>query len=104
METLRYPDITAHHLIDATAVEMAHEVYETLCLSSNTIYKGIANRRDFIKTCAPTLRRAARTILAKMLADPDTSEGQKALIHEALCLDADLPQQGTSMVKRGTSQ
>jgi len=97
---LRYPDVTAHYLIAATAVEMAETIYEELCMSSNTLYKGLYDHDDFIRVCAPTLKKAARIILAKLLNDPTTSQMQKDVIYDALCLDASLPKTGTSIVHK----
>ena len=100
IEELRYPDITSHHLVASTAIEMAETIYEELCLSSNALYKGLYNRKDFIQICAPTLRQAARIVLAKLLNDPNTSTMQKDIIYDALCMDASLPKTGTSIIHK----
>ena len=101
--SLRYPDVTAHELIAETCVGMAETIYEDLCSGSNAIYKVHADRKDFIRQCAPTLKAAARAVLAALLSDPMTSTIDKERIHDALCLDAMLPNTGSSMVKRGLS-
>lgn len=97
---LRYPDVTAHHLVAETCVALANEVYETLCMRSNELYRVHRDKNDFIRQCAPTLRQEARKVLGQILADPMTSETEKEKIYDALCLDASLPKDGTSIVKR----
>lgn len=100
--SMRYPDVTAHRLVAQTAVEMAQEIYEELCSGSNAIYKVHGDRDDFIRQCAPTLRAAARAVLAEMLTKPEheVSQWEKDKIYEALVMDAELPTTGTSVVKK----
>lgn len=97
---MRYQDITAHNLVADTAVQVAEEIYETMCSGSNALYKVHGDRKDFIKQCAPTLRAYARTLLATLLSDPNTCEAEKEKIHEALVLDHQLPKSGSSIIKK----
>jgi hypothetical protein len=100
LATLRHPDITAHTMVAAMALDLAQEVYEELASRSNEFYKVNQDRDDFIRQCAPTLRAEARTALGMMLSDPDLATSWKDKIFEALVLDAALPKTGTSIVKQ----
>lgn len=97
---LRYPDITAHKLIAKTAVELAYEIYDQFCRYDNTFYANNKDMDDFIRRWAPELRKAARVALVRLLDSPTTSVAEKDEIWEALVLDAQLPEGGTSITER----
>lgn len=96
----RYPTVTAHQLIADVCVEMANEIYEELCSGSNAVYKIHGDRDDFLRQCAPTLKKAAIAQLSAMLGDPKVSDAEKETIYEAIMMDRVLPKSGTSMVHK----
>ena len=83
-------EVNAHKMVAHLCKEMANEVYEELA-KKNGWYKANPNRRNFVNSCAPTLRQEARQILARMLERNDVSTYEKDKIFEALMLDKVLP-------------
>lgn len=82
--------VLAHRTVAAICVNLANEIYEELA-PRNDFYKRFPDRAAFLKLCAPTLVHEARSIMAKMLNDPEISDFDKAQIFEAICQDMALP-------------
>jgi hypothetical protein len=92
--------LNAHHLIAATAMEMANELFEVYA-AENDVYRkmradGAVTEKDarhfFVLRMTPKLYEDARQHLASCLAEPDdlVTAKMKEDIYEALCLDNDL--------------
>lgn len=83
--------VVTHKLIGKLCAELANAVYEQCATRGNNWYAMHPDRKEFVRTCAPTLREEARRTLATMLGDPKLPENQKEEIHDALMLDSMLP-------------
>lgn len=79
-----------HHLVAATAKEMAGAVYDELATRDNAWYKRNPNRRGYVRATYHLMVEQARGVLAQMLQKPDLDEAQKDQIEEALQLDHSL--------------
>jgi hypothetical protein len=81
----------AHRTVANLQVAMAHQVYDQRASTDNEFYKQWPSATQFVNMIAPMLRDEARSILAGLLTRHDVSDAEKAEIHEALCLDAEVP-------------
>lgn len=93
------PPVTAHHLIADLCVELAEEFIEIL-YKDNYTFKNNRDRAQYMREIAPEMKPTAKRILVDILSDPTTSEWEKERIHEALILDHQLPNEGTSIVHK----
>lgn len=91
--------VHAHKLVEQTAREMAHAIWDEAMSRDNELYRGVLRANPdctvaqvelrFVRAILPRLLASARTTLAGMLG-PGGNENLKPQIYEALLKDAAL--------------